>query len=111
MASVITPRIGSVPGGVSVQGSGVGIIQCSNVAGTDVITCDTFPTIESYIADRIYAIRPLNINTGPVDINMEGIGVRNWKTAAGNEFAAGEVSPNIEYLIKDNGTEFRALFA
>jgi hypothetical protein len=104
MTSVITPRTGAVPGSGPVSGSGGGgIFQCSNVAGTGAYTADVFPSIDEYVANRLYLIRPPFQNVGAATINISGEGIQGWKKPDGSDFASGELSPNLEYLIKDSG--------
>jgi len=103
MVSTMTPRTGSVPGGSPIAGTGTGIIQCSNVSGVDDLLCDTFPVIIEYLANKLYLIRPSFQNTGAMRINMSGLGLQGWKKPDASDWLAGEASPNLEYLIKDNG--------
>lgn len=108
MASTITDRVNGVVSGVAVV-NGSGIISTSNVAGVDAITADTTPTISGYLNPSLYFLRPANANTGPVDANLGGGGMVSVLKPNGDELAAGEFSPALEYLLKFNGTEFRVI--
>ena len=103
MVSTITPRTGTVPGGGPVSGSGTGIYQCSNVSGVDDLVCDVSPDIDEYIANRLYLIRPPFQNTGAMTIDISDEGPQPWVKPDGSAWLAGEASPQLEYLIKDNG--------
>ena len=106
MASTITDRVNGAVAGVSVT-SGFGIFATSNVAGTNTVTADTNPAISGYVVDMWATIRPVNNNTGPVDINLGEGGLVNLLKPNGDELAADEFNTALEYLIKFNGTEFR----
>jgi len=105
MASTLTDRVNSVVSGVAVT-NGAGTIVCSNVAGTNTVTATTTPTITGYTNPSLYLLRPANANTGPVDINLGGGGLVSLLKPNGDELAAGEFDPNLEYLIRFNGTNF-----
>ncbi len=106
MASTITDRIGGAASGISVT-HGFGIISTENVAGTNTVTADATPTIDGYTTNMYFSVRPANANTGPVDINIGEGGLVNLLTPAGDELTEGQFDPNLEYLIKFNGTEMR----
>lgn len=48
-----------------------------NVQGADNITADSDPPITEYVDNALYMFTAVGPNTGPVDINIEGLGVRN----------------------------------
>lgn len=104
MVSTITPRTGTAPSVDVGGGSGTGIYQTSNVAGVDAMTCEVAPDIDGYVANRLYLVRPAYQNTGPVTLDIAGgDGAQPWVKPDTSDFAAGELSPNLEYLVKDNG--------
>lgn len=109
MVSTITDRIAaSVDGApVTIGGLGNGIIQCTNVSGTDTVLADTLPEIDEYTTHQYYSIRPAVLNTGPVDVNFEDLGLKDLFKPSGAELDAGDFNPAFEYLIKYNGTEMR----
>lgn len=110
MASTITSRISGSPGAGAVQGgSGYGIIQTTDVAGTDTITCESTPEIDEYVTNQLFLIRPANNNTGAVTINVNALGAKSWVKPNGSAYASGELSTNLDYLIKYNGTHFRTV--
>jgi hypothetical protein len=109
MASTILDRVATVVGSTPVSVAGYGFIQCSNVAGTDAITADTSPEITSYVTNAVYLLRPHASNAGAVTVNLNGLGAKSLKTPAGGAIAAGDLTPNIEYLIKYDGTDFYVL--
>ncbi len=110
MVSVITDRVAaSVEGApVTIGGLGIGIIQCTNVSGTDTVLADTLPAITEYAANQYYSIRPAALNTGAVNVNFEDIGEMDLHKPSGSELDAGDFNPALEYLIKRyNSTSMR----
>lgn len=108
MTSTITDRIGGVASSIPVS-HGFGIISLTNVAGTNTVTADTNPIIDGYTVNMYFSGRPAVANTGPVDVNFGSGGLVNLLKPNGDELAAGEFDPNLEYLIKFNGTEMRII--
>ena len=106
MVSTITDRVNGAVSGVSVA-AGAGIIVCSNVSGTDVITATTTPAISGYLNPSLYLLRPANMNTGPVDANLGAGGLISVLSPSGAELTAGQFDPALEYILRFNGTEFR----
>jgi hypothetical protein len=56
--------------------SEIGSIALGNVIGTDTITAQANPTITSYVDKMVYVFTPAQGNTGPVTLNIDGIGAR-----------------------------------
>lgn len=108
MVSTITDRVGNVSNGTPVN-TGPGIVQTTNVAGTDTVTADTTPVINGYRENQSFYIRPVNLNTGAVDVNFGGGGLVSLLKPNGDELGAGEFNPALEYLVKFNGTEMRII--
>lgn len=109
MVSTITDRVaGAVSGALVNPGR---IFQASSVAGTNTITATLFPTITQYFGDMVLLIRPANPNTGPVTLNLDGVGALPWRTPSGAEHASGDLSTSLEYWVKLNSakTEFRTI--
>lgn len=110
MVSVITQRIGGAVAGTPVNTGAGGIIQVINVTGTNAIVGETSPEISAYFARQLFLIRPFAANTGAVTLNL-GPGVKPWRKPGGGDFGTGDLSPNLEYLIKmaDDLSEFRTV--
>lgn len=108
MASTITDRVNAAVSGVPVV-NGSGIFATSNVVGTNSITADVTPTMTAYLNPSLYLLRPANLNAGAVDVDIGGCGPKNVLKPNGDELAAGEFNPSVEYLLKYNGTEFRII--
>lgn len=106
MVSTITDRIGGVASGIPVA-QGLGMVLVEGVTGTNTVTGTTFPAIDGYTVGMIYSIRPVNANTGPVDVNFGSGGLVNLLKPNGDELAAGEFDPALNYLVQFNGTEMR----
>lgn len=110
MVSTITQRIGGAVAGTPVNTGAGGAVQAINVAGTNNLTAETTPAISNYFPNQLFLIRPASVNGGPVDLDL-GPGVKPWRKPSGANHAAGDLSPNIEYLIKMSAdlTEFRTI--
>lgn len=110
MASTITQRIGGAVDGIPVNTAAGGIIQATNVAGTNDITASTSPSISRYYPNQIFMIRPANINSGALTVDF-GPGPLPWHLPSGADYGSGDISPNIDYMLKlDAGmTEFRTI--
>lgn len=106
MASVITDRVNVTVGGAPVSSAGQGIYVCSNVAGTNDVTADTTPAITSYPDNGFFSCRFVNANGGAMTVDF-GPGAISLLTPAGGALVGGEVSPNVEYLLKYDGTAMR----
>jgi hypothetical protein len=110
MVSVITDRVAAVVGGSPVSQGGYGIIQCTNVGGTpNLVTADTEPSINGYVVNQVFSIRPVVLNDGPVDVNFGNGGFVSLLKPNGDELGDDEFNPALEYLVKFNGNEMRIL--
>jgi hypothetical protein len=110
MASTITDRVAIVVPGGAISAAGFGVISCFPVTGTaDLIEAETTPAISGYLANQLYMIRPVLPNTGPVDINLSQRGFVSVLKPNGDELAADEFHPNLEYILKFNGDEMRVI--
>lgn len=107
MVSTITDRVAAAVDGAPVSVGGYGIIQCTDVSGTDTVLANTAPVISDYYANQYFSIRPFAANTGPVDVNFQSKGLKNLLKPNGAELDADDFVPALEYLIKYNGTDFR----
>lgn len=110
MVSTITQRIGGAVAGTPVNTGAGGVIEAINITGTNAIVADTTPEISAYFANQLFLVRPFAANTGAVTLNL-GPGALPWHKPGGADFANGDLSPNIEYLIKmaSDLTEFRTI--
>lgn len=108
MTSTITQRIGGAVAGVPVNTGAGGIIQATDVTGTNDYVAETSPGISQYFPNQFFTIRIGITNTGATTLDF-GPGELPWRTPSGAEHAAGALSPDLEYLVKLNEamTEFR----
>lgn len=108
MASVIIDRVSGAVQSAPVNPGGV--IQAITVTGTNDIVAETYPAITAYFPRQLFLIRPANANTGPLTLDF-GPGVLPWNKPSGAAHASGDVSPNLEYLVKlsEDMTEFRTV--
>lgn len=110
MVSEITDRVAVVVAGTPVSQGGYGNIQCTNVGGTpDMVTADTEPSINGYVVNQIFLIRPAVLNDGPVDVNLGSGGFVSLLKPNGDELGDDEFNPALEYIIKFNGNEMRII--
>lgn len=110
MPSTITDRIAVAVTGGSISPGGYGTIACHTVTGTaDLVEAETSPSISGYVTNQTYLIRPVLMNTGPVDVNFAERGFVSLLKPNGDELAADEFDPAYEYLVKFNGDEMRIL--
>jgi hypothetical protein len=111
MVSTITQRIGGAVDGVPVNVSGGGIVNTTDVAGTNDITASGYPPISAYFPFQKFMVRPFAVNTSSVTLDIDEKGVLPWRKPSGAEHGNGDLSPNIEYLVQLNEamTEFRTV--
>ncbi len=108
MVSVITDRVNGAASPAPVAGGGGGIYTATNVAGTNTVTADLSPaTNQGYKLNQMVFIRPVILNTGPVQVNFDEGGLVDLLSPNGSALSAGQFDPALEYLVKFNGTEFR----
>lgn len=110
MTSTITQRVGGAIAGVPVNTGAGGIVQAIDVTGIDDIVADTSPGISAYYGNQLFIIRLTAPNTGPTTLDF-GPGELPWRTPSGAEHGAGDLSENLDYLVKLNaaGSEFRTI--
>lgn len=58
--------------GITTEASGV--TPLTNAAGTDTITAEGTPTVLAYANNEMYVFQAVNNNTGPVTLNIDGVG-------------------------------------
>lgn len=86
--------------------------KLTNVAGTNSITADTtIGPISAYSEPLRFLLVPPNTNTGPVNIDVDGVGVVDLLDADGNALTAGALVGLRAYPIDFVGGDFRILTA
>lgn len=80
-----------------------------SVSGTNTITATSTAPYNAYTKGNAFLFNPANSNTGAVTININGLGAKNLKSAAGNDLVSGELVTGQTYLIFYDGTEFRCI--
>lgn len=111
MASVITQRIGGAVAGTPVNTGAGGIVQTTDVAGTNTITASGRPRISAYFAGQIFLVRPFAANTGAVTLNIDDVGALAWNKPSGAAHGNADLSPNIAYFVQvqDDLGSFRTI--
>lgn len=105
---VATLSIGGVGGTGPAGPPGAGVILTSGLGGTaDAVTAIGNPPVTVY-ADFLVLIRPLLANTGPMTLNL-GPSAIPWTRPDGSAFAADEISPDQDYLLRCAVTSFRTI--
>jgi hypothetical protein len=72
----------------------------NHIIGTPLIA----PT--AYAAGQEFAIYVKNRNTGPVDVNLNALGVHPLKLPTGQDLAIGDIMPNMTILVRYDGASF-----
>lgn len=80
---------------------GYGIAYGTN---SKIITLNPAPT--SYYEGMCFAFRNEVQNTGPVTINVNGLGARSIKKPNGNDLVSGNLKTGSVYTVRYNGTNF-----
>lgn len=84
--------------------------RLSSVGGTgDAITANANPTLNAYAADNKFVLVSGAGNTGAVTININSLGLRNLKSAAGAALTSGQLVSGTAYLLWDDGTDIRVI--
>jgi hypothetical protein len=78
-------------------------LEAAAVAFSNVQMWQALATIPQMCSPRLTNMWPPFQNVGAATINISGEGIQGWKKPDGSDFTAGELSPNLEYLIKDSG--------
>jgi hypothetical protein len=74
--------------------------------GTNAKTITLDPSPTSYYDGLCFAFKNNEQNTGPVTINVNGLGARPIKKPNGNDIAAGNLKAGSIYTVRYNGTNF-----
>lgn len=80
-----------------------------NVVGTNTVTATTNPTLGAYAKNQQWNWIPQNTNTGPVQINIDGKGLRNVVAANGSALVGGECVGGVAQRLVDTGTNLRMM--
>lgn len=99
--------IGNLPLGQSLGGYAVAGGSGSYVAVLD-------PPITSYQAGMLMELKFDSTNLGPVQLNVDGLGLRDVKKIAGKtpiDLEANEIDTDLAYLLLYNGTYFQVINA
>jgi hypothetical protein len=74
--------------------------------GTNAKTITLSPAPSSYYEGMCFAFRNEVQNTGPVTINVNGLGAKSIKKPNGNDLAPGNLKAGSVYTVRYNGTNF-----
>ena len=83
----------------------VGNIPIGSAVGTNSITGTGTPTQTDYVDDVVYIYEQPVTNTGPVDVNWDGIGSINVRKNLNQVIAAGEFQANQKIMLVFNSGE------
>lgn len=78
-----------------------------SVVGTNSLTATTTPTLDAYAKNQKWYLVPQNTNTGPMQINIDGKGLRDIKSATGAALVGGEFVAGAAQALVDTGTNLR----
>lgn len=74
--------------------------------GTNIKSITLSPAPSSYYEGLCFAFRNEVQNTGPVTINVNGLGTKSIKKPNGNDLAPGNLKAGSVYTVRYNGTNF-----
>ena len=80
----------------------------SSVAGSDTITCVSSPVTTSYAAGQTFRFVAAGTNTGPVTININGLGAKAITRFGASPLQAGDIASGAVIAIGYDGTQFQA---
>ena len=75
-------------------------------SGVNTKTVNLDPAPEGYYEGMCFAFRNVTENTGPVTINVNGLGARSIKKPNGNDLVSGNLKTGSVYTVRYNGTNF-----
>lgn len=86
-------------------------VPCTLTAssGTNTIVATCSPTLTAYAAGQSFWIVPFGANTGATTLNVDSLGAKTVKTAAGAALSGGELLTTTRYLLYYDGTDFRII--
>lgn len=88
-------------------------MDLTSVSGTDTYLASVTPTLTSYSGPQAFWFKPTNANTGASTLNINAIGAKALKTAAGAALSSGDLVTTNIYLVRYYATadEFRIITA
>lgn len=88
-------------------------MDLGSVSGTDTYLASVTPTLTSYTSPQSFWFKPPNANTGASTLNINSIGAKALKTAAGAALSAGDLVTTNIYLVRYYAAadEFRVIGA
>lgn len=75
-------------------------------SGVNTKTVNLDPAPEGYYEGMCFAFRNVTENTGPVTINVNGLGAKSIKKPNGNDLVPGNLKAGSVYTVRYNGTNF-----
>ena len=81
----------------------------SNVAGTNAVTAVASPAPEAYVAGQAYRFVATGTNTGPVTLNISGLGARNVTKNGTTALAPGDIPGGAIAEVVFDGTRFQLI--
>lgn len=88
-------------------------MDLGSLSGTDTYLGSVTPTLTSYTGPQAFWFKPPNANTGASTLNINSIGAKALKTAAGAALSSGDLVTTNIYLVRYYATadEFRVIGA
>jgi hypothetical protein len=77
--------------------------------GADTITATCTPSLTAYVTGQMFNFAAAGTNTGPVTINISGLGAKSIYKNSTTELLAGDLITGYVYVIVYNGTQFQVL--
>jgi hypothetical protein len=85
------------------------VIMDLAAAGVNALTATTTPALTSYADSKYFMMVAPSTNTGPMTLNVDGLGARPVLSGAGTPLAAGAVLAGQAMMLYFDGVAFRAV--
>lgn len=79
----------------------------AGVSGTNDLTAAVTPTLAAYAAGQSFWLLPVAVNSGPMTLNIDSLGVRDLVSASGAALASGALAIGELRLVQYDGARFR----
>lgn len=87
------------------EGAGAGVIALGDVQGANTITATASTTITEYVDLQQYVFRTVQINTGAVTLNIDGIGAKSVLKNHDEALVAGDLEADQNVIVTFNETD------
>lgn len=82
-------------------------VTLGSVSGTDTITASASPALTSYVAGQTFRFISAGVNTGPVTININGLGAKSITKSGTTALTINDIPAGAVVQITYDGTRFQ----